>query len=141
VRIIKSPESRLEGKGKMKETDLAYCGLNCQRCPVLAATARNDYGLREKTAKEWSDLYAKILETMGLNRLKPEDINCHGCRTESGRFLGCERCSIRSCCQGKNLVTCASCTEYESCEMLKGFYSFEVHHPAKDNLDKIRSGE
>lgn len=123
----------------MKETDLACCGLNCLKCPVFIATARNDDELRQKTAREWTDLYAEILKTVGIDRLKPEDMNCHGCRSESGHFLGCEKCPIRSCCQGKNLVTCAGCREYESCDMLKGFYSFEIHHPAKGNLDRIRS--
>jgi len=50
----------------MKESDLAYCGLNCSKCPVLIATT--------------------------------------------------------------------------TCDILKGFYSFDVHLPAKYNLDRIRSG-
>ena len=49
----------------MKEQDLAYCGLNCNKCPVLIATANNDDMLRQKTAKEWSDLYAEILNKVG----------------------------------------------------------------------------
>lgn len=124
----------------MKESDLAYCGMNCPKCPVFIATARDDDALRQKTAREWTNLYAEILKTVGIDSLKPEDMNCRGCRSKSGRFFGCEKCSIRPCCQEKNLVTCAGCSEYESCDMLKGFYSFDVHHPAKNNLDRIRSG-
>ncbi len=90
----------------MKESDLAYCGLNCHKCPVFIATARDDDALRQKTAREWNNRYAEILRTVGIDSLKPEDINCRGCRSESGHFLGCEKCIIRPRCQEKNLVTC-----------------------------------
>lgn len=124
----------------MLESDIAYCGLNCHKCPIFIATATDDDALRQKTAREWADLYAEFLKLVGIESLKPEDMNCRGCRSESGHFFGCEKCPIRPCCQEKNIVTCAGCIEYESCDTLKGFYSFEVHHPAKHNLDKIRSG-
>ncbi len=123
----------------MKESDLAYCGMNCGKCPVFIATARNDDMLRQKTARDWTNSYAKILETVGIESLKSEDINCHGCKSEQGHFFGCNKCTIKPCCQEKNLVTCAGCREYESCEILKGFYSFDIHRPAKDKLDRIRS--
>lgn len=125
----------------MKESDLAYCGLNCSKCPIFIATTRNDDALRQKTAREWTDLYAGILESVGIESLKPEDMNCSGCRSEHGRFFGCEKCTIRPCCQEKNLATCAGCSEYESCDILKGFYSFDIHRPAKETLDRIRSGQ
>jgi hypothetical protein len=113
--------------------------MNCQKCPIFIATERDDESLRQKTAIEMANLYADILETFGIDSLTPEDINCLGCRSEIGRFFGCERCSIRQCCREKSLVTCANCQEYESCDTLKGFCSFEAHRPAKKNLDKIRS--
>lgn len=124
----------------MKESDLAYCGLNCSKCPVLIATIRDDDALRHKTAMEWTDLYAVILKSIGLDSLKAEDVNCHGCRSEGVIFSACEKCPIRPCCQEKSLVNCAGCREYEACDILKGFYSFDVHLPAKKNLDRIRSG-
>lgn len=124
----------------MRESDLAYCGLNCNKCPVFIATTRDDDALRQRTARGWTDLYAEILEAVGIESLKPEDMNCHGCRSDLGHFFGCDKCAIRPCCQEKNLVTCAGCNEYESCNILKGFYSFDVHRPAKDKLDTIRSG-
>ena len=123
----------------MKESDLAYCGLNCNKCPIFIATANDDDALRQKTAREWTDLFSGILESVGIEKLKPDDMNCHGCRSERSHFFGCEKCTIRHCCQEKNLVTCAGCREYESCNILKGFYSFDIHRPAKDKLDRIRS--
>jgi hypothetical protein len=122
----------------MSETALAYCGINCDKCPVFIATSEDDDSLRQKTAKEWSNLYGKILESFGIHSLKPEDINCYGCRSEQGLFIGCASCSIRKCCQDKGFITCAGCDEYESCDMLKSFYSFEIHQIAKENLDRMR---
>ncbi len=72
----------------MKESDLAYCGMDCSKCPVFIATARNDDMLRQKTARDWTNSYAKILETVGIESLRPEDINCLGCRSEQGHFFG-----------------------------------------------------
>jgi|LAHU01.1.fsa_nt_gb hypothetical protein len=122
----------------MSETAVAYCGINCDKCPVFIATFEDDESLRQKTAKEWSNLYGKILESFGIHSLKPEDINCYGCRSERGIFIGCASCSIRTCCQDKGLITCADCDEYDSCDMLKGFYSLEIHQNAKENLDRLR---
>jgi len=122
----------------MSETAIAYCGLNCDKCPVLIATSRDDDSLRQKTVEELFDLYGDILESFGIHSLKPEDINCRGCRSERGLFIGCASCSIRKCCQDKGFVTCADCDEYESCDTLKGFYSFKIHQTAKENLDRLR---
>lgn len=124
----------------MKESDLAYCGMICNKCPVFIAAATNDDALRQKTARDWTNRYAEILKTVGIESLKPEDINCHGCRSEHCHFFGCEKCAIKPCCLEKNLITCAGCQEYEFCDILKGFYSFDIHRPAKDRLDKIRRG-
>jgi hypothetical protein len=123
----------------LKELDLAYCGLRCSRCPVLIATATDDDVLRQKTAKEWSHIFADILKTVGIDSLRPEDLNCRGCRSDRGHFFGCAKCFIRLCCREKRLKTCAHCDGYESCEVLRGFYSFAIHRPAKDNLDKIQN--
>ena len=35
---------------------IAYCGLDCEKCQAHIATIKNDDALREKVAKEWSDL-------------------------------------------------------------------------------------
>jgi hypothetical protein len=122
----------------MMEKLLAYCGINCDECPARIATVENDDALRQKTAEEWYKLYANILESFGIHGLKPEDMNCYGCRSDHGHFIGCTACPIKKCCQERNISECASCDEYESCEMLKAFYSTATHKDAKENLDKIR---
>ena len=55
----------------MKEY-IAYCGLDCESCEARLATVNNDATLRQKVAKEWSDLNGV--------EITPEMINCVGCR-------------------------------------------------------------
>lgn len=119
----------------MKKLHLGCCDLECEACPVFISKASNDDELRLATAKEWSKTYAEYL---GGNILKKEDINCSGCQSESDIFVGCLNCPIRKCCRDKTLATCASCIEYQKCELLTGFYTVPSHQKARHNLDKIR---
>jgi hypothetical protein len=52
--------------------------------------------------------------------------------------LGCMSCPIRKCSRDKKLTTCAACSDFESCDMLQGFYSNVLHRQARDNLNEIR---
>ena len=113
---------------------MGYCGLDCGACPVFIAKKNDDDELRLKTAQEWSELYADYLGKEGLTK---EDINCSGCCSHGDVFVGCAICPIRKCCSDNQLTTCAQCDQYNSCEMLKGFYSVPEHQPAKTNLDKM----
>jgi hypothetical protein len=97
--------------------------------------ANNDDKLRLATVKKWSGTYAEYL---GGNVLKKEDINYSGCQSEGDVFIGCLNYPIRKCCRDKALTTCASCIEYQKCEMLNGFYTVPAHRIAKDNLDGLR---
>lgn len=117
---------------------LAFCGIDCGKCPVRIATSKNDESLRQQTAKEWSNLYAEILASFGINSLDAKDMNCFGCRSDRGLFMGCASCSIRKCSRDKGFITCASCDDFESCDMLNAFYSFKIHQSAKDNLERMR---
>jgi hypothetical protein len=120
---------------RMEKNNLGCCGLNCEDCPIFIATANDDDALRKKTAQEWSKLYAAYIG----KDLKLEDVNCKGCWSENTVFIGCSNCSIRKCCQEKKFVTCASCNEYDTCEVLNGFFSVPTHKHAKSNLNRIRS--
>jgi hypothetical protein len=43
--------------------------------------------------------------------------NCDGCRTEGGRLCSsCQTCTIRPCAIEKQVVTCAHCDEFPSCD-------------------------
>jgi hypothetical protein len=119
----------------MENGDLGCCGLPCKTCPILVATVNDDDALRQLTVQEWSKIYGEYIG----KQLELDDVNCEGCWSENNVFVGCSNCSIRKCCQEKELVTCASCNEYGTCEMLKGFFSVPTHQQAKNNLDTIIS--
>ncbi len=92
-------------------TYIAYCGLDCETCEARLATINHDEALRKRVAKEWSELN-------GAN-ITPEMINCAGCRMEGVKTPFCESlCLVRQCAMGKQMETCGSCPEMDSCEKL-----------------------
>ena len=94
----------------MKEY-IAYCGLDCESCEARLATVNNDATLRQKVAKEWSDLNGV--------EITPEMINCVGCRIDGAKTPYCESlCPIRSCAMSRGLETCGACGEKGRCEKL-----------------------
>jgi hypothetical protein len=120
----------------VEETLIAYCGLDCARCPVFVATARDDPALRRETAREWSVRFGPYLaEHLGRSQLEPDEMRCRGCRSDEV-FLGCRICPVRSCSHGRNLPTCAACADYSTCAVIRGFHG--VHPEAKVTLDGLR---
>ena len=104
---------------------IGYCGLNCEKCDAYIATVNNDNGLREKTAKRWSELN-KVL-------ILPENINCDGCRMNGKKTVYCESlCVIRQCALKNCVHTCGSCRKMENCEKLEMIFSNNAD--AKKNL-------
>ena len=61
---------------------IAVCGLDCGKCEARIATVNNDEALRQKVAREWSELN-KVLIT-------PEMICCTGCHLAAD----CEKLSM-----------------------------------------------
>ena len=94
----------------MKQT-IAYCGLDCESCEARLATVNNDATLRQKVAKEWSELNGV--------EITPEMIHCVGCRIDGPKTPYCESlCPIRQCATERGVETCGSCGEMEGCEKL-----------------------
>ena len=92
----------------MKEL-IAYCGLDCELCEARLATVNDDSALREKVAKEWSELNGV--------EITPEMINCVGCRVDGVKTPYCDSlCPIRQCGLAKGFGTCGECAELECCE-------------------------
>ena len=84
---------------------IAYCGLICLECPAFIATQENSHNKRAKTARTWS-------KEFGVE-IKPEDINCDGCMTDSGRlFSHCNVCEIRLCGREKQIQNCGHCMQF-----------------------------
>lgn len=95
---------------------IAYCGLVCSSCPAYIATQNDDDEARAQTA-------AYYLKKFGLE-MKPEEINCDGCKSDGGKLIGyCQVCSIRRCCRDRNLDNCSVC-EDQPCEDLAKFHEF-----------------
>lgn len=107
---------------------IAYCGLNCSNCIAYIATMENDDAKRATVAQQWSSAYNADI--------KPEDINCFGCKSEGPKVYYCENmCQIRLCCMEKQLENCACCPDYK-CETLAGFISLAPE--AGQTLEKLR---
>lgn len=109
--------------------DIAYCGLDCGRCPAFLATRRGDREALAETAERWS---AESGEAISAG-----SIICDGCRGQSGRINEfCAVCEIRKCAVGRGLDTCAGCELYP-CRRLLRFAPYESE--GRSNLDRLRS--
>lgn len=108
---------------------MAYCGINCSECPAYIATQNNDNEARAKVALEWQKAFNP--------NIKPEDINCDGCTSNSTRLFNyCKECKIRLCAIEKIVANCAYCPEY-ACDKLKEFFKMVPNCKATlDNLKK-----
>ena len=108
---------------------ISFCGLTCDTCPAFLATMTNDDKKRAETAEQWS----KEFNT----DIKPEDINCDGCTSISGRhFSHCHVCEIRKCASEKKVTNCGYCDDY-ACEKLD--FIFNAAPDAKQRLDEIHN--
>lgn len=112
---------------------IAYCGLNCETCPIHVATLEQNQP-RQKTMR--TSIAEVCKEQYGMN-LSPEEItDCDGCRADTGRlFPGCLSCEIRKCASHRNLETCAQCTAY-ACDKLNAL--FHRDPDAQIRLEEIR---
>ena len=63
--------------------------------------------------------------------------HCGGCKSEDGK-LGhfCSICAIRKCASEKQVLTCAHCDEYPSCEV----DTWTKYPVLRDMIDKMRKG-
>jgi hypothetical protein len=107
---------------------IGYCGIVCSECPAMLATAKDDDQERARVAQEWSEHFEVDL--------KPGDINCDGCLTDTDRvFNYCRVCEIRSCAGEKEVVNCAYCGDY-GCDKLTKIH--DMAPEAKNKLEEIR---
>jgi hypothetical protein len=108
---------------------ISFCGLLCSDCGAFIATQSNDNKKRAEVAQLWSKQYSV--------NLKPEDINCDSCASNSDRhFSHCSVCEIRKCGKQKKIANCAHCTDYP-CEKLSAF--LKLVPDAKSRLDEIKN--
>ena len=108
---------------------LSICGLPCRECGAYLATVNDDDGKRREVAELWSKEYNADI--------KPEDINCESCLSDSDNvFSHTKVCEIRKCGKEKGVLNCAHCAEY-ACHTLQEF--FKLVPVAKTKLDSIKA--
>ncbi|MDD6038484.1 MAG: DUF3795 domain-containing protein [bacterium] len=104
---------------------ISCCGLDCETCEARIATQNDDQALREKVAKEWTE--------MNQVEITPDMINCDGCRVDGRKTPFCNSmCEIRQCVMGKKYGTCGDCAQMETCETVASIHGH--NEDAKKNL-------
>lgn len=107
------------------KNNIAYCGLDCEKCEAYIATINNDDNLRKKVAKLWSEL--------NQVEITKEMINCEGCKNDGKKTPYCDfLCPIRKCAMNKQYSSCSLCNQLDSCEKLKPIIS--TNKEAYNNL-------
>lgn len=69
------------------------------------------------------------------------DGTCRGCRLgyDTGeRSLKRARCAVKVCCLTKDMVSCADCAGFESCETLAAFYGRKGYVRYRKALEFVR---
>ncbi|KPL04118.1 MAG: hypothetical protein AMJ90_01910 [candidate division Zixibacteria bacterium SM23_73_2] len=114
----------------MTDKMVAFCGICCTDCPAYIATQKDDEVEKRKVAEQWSKFSPE------KPPLKPEEVECDGCFSISGRLFNyCKECQIRKCGLEKGVKNCAYCDEY-LCDKLEKF--FTQFPDVKKNLEEIR---
>ena len=106
---------------------IAYCGLNCSKCEAYIATQEDNDDMKSETSCKWSKMYHA--------EIKPEQINCDGCKSDGIKFYHCNVCDIRKCCISKKVENCAVCEDYK-CDTLAGF--IKLAPEAGKALEKLK---
>ena len=111
-----------------KDEYIAHCVFNSEACEDFLATLNNDDALRQRVAREWSELNGVEITV--------EMINCSGCRIPGIKTPYCDSlCPIRQCAMGKQMETCGSCREMERCEKLGAITAHNA-----DALKRLKTG-
>lgn len=110
------------------ERMIAYCGLDCAKCPAYAATQANDLAAKERVLAKWRVEY-------NAPEMDLSAVTCDGC-TSNGRHGGyCGQCPVRACGVERAVANCARCSDY-SCEKLDAFLG--MIPDARAALEEIR---
>ncbi|MCG6879249.1 MAG: DUF3795 domain-containing protein [Deltaproteobacteria bacterium] len=89
----------------------SYCGIDCSECETYLATQADSDTERKKISKQ-------CLIEFNV-RLKPEQINCNGCKSDGVKCsFAVTLCEIRKCNIEKSHPYCAVCNEYK-CKKLE----------------------
>jgi hypothetical protein len=105
--------------------EIAFCGLDCNKCQARIATIKNDNRLRKEVAEKWSKLNGV--------EITPEMIKCTGCKSNGVKTYFCSNlCEIRKCAINEKHDTCGSCAKLQSCQKIRMI--LDNNEEAKNNL-------
>jgi hypothetical protein len=85
---------------------LAPCGLYCGVCAIRIAYCDDNQKFKERLVKVY-----------GLS--STDEVRCGGCLSDD-RFVYCEVCPIRNCCEEKEIEGCHQCDEFP-CQFMDEF--------------------
>lgn len=114
---------------EMDESNLGFCGIDCNACHAYLATQADDAARLAEVAKGWSS------EELPLG---PNDVLCDGCHSDRVAKFAPD-CTTRQCGLEKRVSNCAQCGEYV-CEKLEkhwGMLGEETRNSSKSTLDKL----
>ncbi len=107
---------------------ISCCGMDCSKCECYQATQENSDSKRKDVSEKWTVKYN--------TEIKPEQINCYGCKSDGVKFFFTENiCEIRKCNVEKGTSNCAECTEYK-CDKLMEF--IELAPAVGEALEALR---
>jgi len=91
---------------------LAYCGIDCSKCPAYRGTVEGDVSLLEEAARSFSN-----------GAFEAEEWVCLGCPPADQQFIAkfCASCGVRSCAVGHGVQNCAACDDFDDCTLLREF--------------------
>jgi hypothetical protein len=87
---------------------IAYCCINCDKCPLYEATLKSDDEAKKKIAAEWGDDKREDF--------KLEEFYCYGCKDKRSCGVPGRDCTVRICAVKKGFATCAHCESFEVCD-------------------------
>jgi hypothetical protein len=114
----------------MENKIVAYCGLVCSSCPAYIATQADDLTALEQVAAQWREMYHAPDITV-------ESVMCDGCLSGSRKCGHCAECNIRSCGVEHNVVNCAYCSDFKTCNKIQDFFTMAPE--ARTVLDSVRA--
>lgn len=92
--------------------NIAYCGYDCNKCPVYLAT------FNQNLAK-----LKEILKNNDANKTI-DDLGCMGCKSGLINHM-CDSCTVKKCCEDKNIESCGECKDFP-CRYALQYFSKET---------------
>ena len=112
---------------------IAYCGIDCAKCPIFVLTHFAD-----RTG--WKKLSQRVMRSMlRLGGIKPDgEVWCDGCTAIDARtHKPCRECLVRCCAMERGVVSCAHCVKF-NCDWLQQLWPRLRFKDAKPRLLKLR---